>query len=72
MTTTLIQFAYLVAAVLFILGLRNLSSPKTATLGNQMAAVGMLVVRRCASMRSSKEAALGPAVGWGGLARCPP
>ncbi len=43
MTTTLIQFAYLVAAVLFILGLRNLSSPKTATLGNQMAAVGMLI-----------------------------
>jgi len=43
MSTTLIQFAYLVAAVLFILGLRNLSSPKTATLGNQMAAVGMLI-----------------------------
>ena len=43
MTTTLIQFSYLVAAVLFILGLRNLSSPKTATLGNQMAAVGMLI-----------------------------
>ena len=43
MTTTLIQFAYLVAAVLFILGLRNLSSPKTAALGNQMAAVGMLI-----------------------------
>ena len=43
MTTTLIQFAYLVAAVLFILGLRNLSSPKTAALGNKMAAVGMLI-----------------------------
>ncbi len=43
MTTTLIQFSYLVAAVLFILGLRNLSSPKTASLGNAMAAVGMLV-----------------------------
>jgi len=43
MSTTLIQFAYLVASVLFILGLRNLSSPRTATLGNQMAAVGMLI-----------------------------
>ena len=43
MNTTLIQFAYLVASVLFILGLRNLSSPRTATLGNQMAAVGMLI-----------------------------
>jgi NAD(P) transhydrogenase subunit beta len=41
--TTLIQLAYLVAAVLFILGLRNLSSPKTAPLGNWMAAVGMLI-----------------------------
>ncbi len=43
MNTTLIQFAYLVASVLFILGLRNLSSPRTASLGNQMAAVGMLI-----------------------------
>ncbi len=43
MSTTLIQFAYLVAAVLFILGLRNLSSPRTAALGNQMAGVGMLI-----------------------------
>ena len=43
MSTILIQFAYLVASVLFILGLRNLSSPRTATLGNQMAAVGMLI-----------------------------
>jgi NAD(P) transhydrogenase subunit beta len=41
--TTWIQLAYLVAAVLFILGLQNLSSPKTASLGNQMAAVGMLI-----------------------------
>jgi NAD(P) transhydrogenase subunit beta len=41
--TTLIQLAYLVAAVLFILGLRNLSSPKTAPLGNILAAIGMLI-----------------------------
>ena len=43
MNTTLIQLAYLAAAVLFILGLRNLSSPKTASRGNAMAAVGMLI-----------------------------
>ena len=43
MTPTLIQSAYLVAAILFILGLRNLSSPKTAVTGNFQAAVGMLV-----------------------------
>ena len=43
MSTILIQFAYLVASVLFILGLRNLSSPRTASLGNQMAAVGMFI-----------------------------
>ena len=51
MTTTLIQFSYLVAAVLFILGLRNLSSPKTATRGNAMAAVGMRHVRRACRRR---------------------
>jgi NAD(P) transhydrogenase subunit beta len=39
----LIQLAYLVAAVLFTLGLHNLSSPRTAPRGNLMAAVGMLI-----------------------------
>ncbi len=43
MSPTIIQSAYLVAAILFILGLRNLSSPKTAVTGNLQAAVGMLV-----------------------------
>jgi len=38
-----IQSAYLLAAVLFILGLRNLSSAKTAVRGNQLAAIGMLI-----------------------------
>ena len=39
----LIAFAYLVAAVLFILGLKQLSSPKGARQGNQTAAVGMVI-----------------------------
>ena len=38
-----IQFAYLAAAILLIVGMRNLASPKTAPRGNQIAAAGMLV-----------------------------
>ncbi|TMF58753.1 MAG: NAD(P)(+) transhydrogenase (Re/Si-specific) subunit beta, partial [Chloroflexi bacterium] len=38
-----ISLAYLVAAVLFILGLRQLSSPRGARRGNQTAAVGMVI-----------------------------
>ena len=41
--TTLITLAYLLAAVLFILGLKQLSSPKGARNGNFTAAVGMLI-----------------------------
>ncbi len=43
MSTQALQFAYLAAAVLLVLGLRSLSSPKTAPRGNAVAAVGMLV-----------------------------
>ncbi|MCK4873287.1 MAG: NAD(P)(+) transhydrogenase (Re/Si-specific) subunit beta [Phycisphaerales bacterium] len=35
--------AYLIAAVLFVVGLKKLSSPKTARNGNRIAAVGMLI-----------------------------
>jgi NAD(P) transhydrogenase subunit beta len=42
-TNTLIQLAYVLAASLFILGLRMLSSPKSAPRGNLTAAVGMLI-----------------------------
>jgi NAD(P) transhydrogenase subunit beta len=38
-----INFAYLIAAVLFILGLKGLSSPKTAPRGNLLGACGMLI-----------------------------
>jgi len=41
--TTVIALAYLVAAVLFILGLRQLSSPKSARNGNFTAAAGMVI-----------------------------
>jgi NAD(P) transhydrogenase subunit beta len=43
MKETLITLAYLVAASLFIIGLKRLSSPLTARGGNQLAAVGMLL-----------------------------
>jgi len=38
-----IQLAYLLSAVLFILGLKKLSSPATARRGNMLAAVAMLI-----------------------------
>ena len=43
MRTFLIQVAYLAASVLFILGLKGLSSPETARRGNLLAAIGMLL-----------------------------
>jgi NAD(P) transhydrogenase subunit beta len=38
-----VEYAYLLTGVLFIIGLKYLSSPKTALLGNRISAVGMLV-----------------------------
>ncbi len=38
-----VNIAYLVTGVLFIVGLRYLSSPRTARLGNRLAALGMLI-----------------------------
>jgi len=38
-----VDVAYLITGILFILGLRYLSSPKTARLGNRISAVGMLI-----------------------------
>src|SRR5215218_2164922 len=43
MRETFIQLSYLVAAVLFILGLRSLTRPDKARQGMQLAAVGMLL-----------------------------
>jgi len=39
----LIRVAYLVASILFIIGIKQLSSPKSARAGNQLAAIGMLI-----------------------------
>jgi len=43
MGSTVFQLAYLLSAVLFIVGLQRLSSPETARGGNAIAAVGMLI-----------------------------
>ena len=43
MTPSLIELAYLIASVLFILGLRALRAPESARKGIVLAAVGMLV-----------------------------
>jgi NAD(P) transhydrogenase subunit beta len=41
--SSIISISYMVAAALFILGIKNLSKPRTAVRGNQMAATGMLI-----------------------------
>lgn len=43
MPASLINIGYLIAAVLFILGLKGLTHPRTAVRGNFMGAVGMLI-----------------------------
>ncbi|MBU2997844.1 NAD(P)(+) transhydrogenase (Re/Si-specific) subunit beta [Cellulophaga baltica] len=43
LSTSLLLICYLVGSVAFILGLKMLSSPKTALNGNRLAAVGMLI-----------------------------
>jgi proton-translocating NAD(P)+ transhydrogenase subunit beta len=39
----LVNFAYLIAASLFVLGLRDLAQPRTAARGNMLGALGMLI-----------------------------
>ena len=43
LTPLLIDISYLVAAVLFIVGLKRLSSPETARSGNMLGALGMFI-----------------------------
>ncbi len=42
-TVNIIDFIYLISAVLFMLGIKNLSSPATAKFGNKLSIAGMLV-----------------------------
>ena len=43
MNQTFINFAYLVASILFILGLKGLTHPRTAVRGNLLGALGMFI-----------------------------
>jgi NAD(P) transhydrogenase subunit beta len=43
MTSALINLAYLLASILFILGLKGLAHPRTAVRGNLIGAIGMLI-----------------------------
>ena len=43
MNPTVVSFIYLVAGVLFILGIKGLTKPKTAVRGNKLSALGMLI-----------------------------
>ncbi len=43
MSPDLVRFAYLVAASLFVLGLKGLSHPRTAVRGNRLSALGMFI-----------------------------
>ncbi|HIG74487.1 MAG TPA: NAD(P)(+) transhydrogenase (Re/Si-specific) subunit beta [Bacteroidetes bacterium] len=65
--TTLTTLAYLVAASLFIVGLKRLASPRTARGGNRMASLGMFVAVVAAlvsqGMLSPVELAAGLALG---------
>lgn len=41
--TIIIEVSYLISSILFIFGIKKLSSPKTARQGNLLAAIGMLI-----------------------------
>jgi len=43
MNPTIVDLFYLVAALLFVAGIKGLTRPRTAVLGNTLAAVGMLI-----------------------------
>ena len=66
-TQTILAFAYLVTAVLFILGLKFLSSPRSARTGNILAMIGMViaVVATCfdASIISWTDIIIGALIG---------
>ena len=55
MQESLINFAYIVASVLFIFGLKMLSSQKTAKRGNLISAIGMLVAVVATLSKSGME-----------------
>ena len=43
MSANLVNLVYLIAAILFILGIKGLTKPATAVRGNMLSALGMLI-----------------------------
>ena len=43
MNPNIVNFVYLIAGILFILGIKGLTKPKTAVRGNMLSALGMLL-----------------------------
>ena len=43
MSPSIVSFVYLFAGILFILGIKGLTKPKTAVRGNTLSALGMLI-----------------------------
>jgi NAD(P) transhydrogenase subunit beta len=43
MSSTVVNLIYLIAGVLFILGIKGLTKPSTAVRGNQLSSLGMLL-----------------------------
>jgi NAD(P) transhydrogenase subunit beta len=62
------DIGYLVAAALFILGIKKLSSPKTAPYGNRLGAYGMLLAVLITLGRMYSEGKIEPELIVGGLA----
>jgi H+-translocating NAD(P) transhydrogenase subunit beta len=66
---TVISLAYIAAALLFVFGLRRLSSPRTARSGNRLAGAGMLIALAATlldrSILSYWEIAIGTVIGAG-------
>ena len=61
---TLINGAYLVASVLFILGLKGLTHPRTAVRGNMLGATGMLLAIMATLLDQQIFGAGAEAFGW--------
>jgi NAD(P) transhydrogenase subunit beta len=74
MSASLTSLAYLVAAVLFILALRGLSSPVTSRRGNQFGMIGMAVAVVATLLRPNMFAAgygfILVATRWSAWPRC--
>ena len=69
MNTYFIEFTYLAASILFILGLKGLSHPETAKRGMHLAETGMLLaIVGAASQRANRVHGISRAHHGGGVA----